>query len=96
MPSKTLREIAAILPEDAKDYLKDVVRPSAERFWGGAGMENDHQCEATVYVRDTLRYSGRGKSGFEMHHTKRNCRRPARGTRFCWQHRWMAFEGVVP
>lgn len=47
-----------------------------------------NQCKEMVYVRDTYRRTGRGKSGFEMHFTHRQCQRKAQvGREFCWQHR---------
>ena len=35
------------------------------------------QCKETVYVRDTYRYTGRVKGGFQMHLTRRQCSRKA-------------------
>ena len=43
-------------------------------------------CVAVVYRRDTYRYTGRVKGGFEMHYTKSQCRRAAGLGGFCWQH----------
>lgn len=46
------------------------------------------QCAATIYVRDTYRRTGRGRSGFEMHYTRQQCSRATpEGERYCWQHR---------
>lgn len=44
------------------------------------------QCQATVYRRDCLRRTGRGRYGFEMHFTRCQCRRKARSSGYCWQH----------
>lgn len=46
------------------------------------------RCQSVVYKRDTLRYSGRTKSGFEMHYRRCQCQRRATDSRglFCWQH----------
>jgi hypothetical protein len=50
--------------------------------------ENSKQCEYIVYKRDTLRYTGRTKSGFEVHYTKRQCSRKAKdGCKYCAQHK---------
>ncbi len=47
------------------------------------------QCRATIYVRDTYRQTGRGRSGFELHYARRQCSRPAQeGSDYCWQHPW--------
>lgn len=46
------------------------------------------QCNATIWVRDTYRRTGRGRSGFELHHTKQQCsRRALAGSDYCRQHR---------
>lgn len=45
-----------------------------------------HRCEMIVYVRDTYRRTGRGRSGFELHYTKRQCSRAAKVVGFCLQH----------
>jgi hypothetical protein len=46
------------------------------------------RCQATVYVRDTYRRTGRGRSGFELHYTRRQCSRHCpEGEQYCWQHR---------
>lgn len=45
------------------------------------------KCVATVYVKDTYRRTGRGKSGFEMHYMQHACKRWAKaGEGYCWQH----------
>jgi hypothetical protein len=44
------------------------------------------RCLYTVYVRDTYRRTGRGKSGFSMYYAERKCRRPAKPNGYCWQH----------
>lgn len=49
-------------------------------------MSDRQRCAATVYVRDTYRRTGRGKTGFEMHYTKRQCKRKAGVGQFCHQH----------
>lgn len=54
---------------------------------------SEGRCEAAVYERDTLRYSGRGRNGFEMHYRKRHCRRVAKYNGYCWQHAWYHPEG---
>ncbi len=45
-----------------------------------------NRCRAIVYVRDTYRRTGRGKSGFELHYDRRQCRRKPRENGYCWQH----------
>lgn len=47
---------------------------------------SDLLCAAIVYKKDTLRYTGRGKSGFEMHYDKMRCKRRAIQGKYCWQH----------
>lgn len=49
-------------------------------------MSDRQRCAAMVYVRDTYRRTGRGKTGFEMHYTKRQCKRMSRDGQFCHQH----------
>jgi hypothetical protein len=45
------------------------------------------RCVAVVLKRDTLRYTGRSKSGFEMHYTKTQCARAATcANTLCRQH----------
>ncbi len=45
------------------------------------------RCEALVYERNTYRYTGRTRSGFEMHYNERQCKRKVRsGQRLCAQH----------
>lgn len=46
------------------------------------------RCPAAVYERDTYRYTGRVKGGFERHYRRRQCERK-RGPGeqgLCWQH----------
>lgn len=43
-------------------------------------------CLATVWKRDCLRRTGRGRSGFSMHYNKMQCSRPATHDGRCWQH----------
>lgn len=45
-------------------------------------------CRAVVWERDTYRRTGRGKTGFEMHYTRRQCKRKEmRGAgHLCAQH----------
>ena len=47
---------------------------------------HDGRCKETVYKRDTYRYSGRGKSGFEMHYNKQQCSRKPKIEGYCTQH----------
>ena len=50
------------------------------------------KCRMTVYVRDTYRRTGRGKSDFEMHYNEKQCSRAVRvhvdshGRGYCFQH----------
>ena len=44
------------------------------------------QCKKMLYVRDTYRRTGRGKSGFEMHYSRQQCSRKAKPNGYCWQH----------
>jgi hypothetical protein len=53
------------------------------------------KCQAVVWVAEKLRHTGRGKSGFERHYTKRECKRPATNGMYCWQHLWMMTVGFV-
>lgn len=51
-------------------------------------MSEYRHCQEKVYVRDTWRYSGRGKGGFSLHYTERSCQRFVKdGDTHCWQHR---------
>jgi hypothetical protein len=50
------------------------------------------RCAAMVYRRDTYRYTGRGKSGFEMHYNRGQCSRWAKIGGYCAQH--SKFEGL--
>lgn len=40
-------------------------------------MNEPECCEMKVYRRDTYRYTGRTKGGFEMHYNRGQCRRKA-------------------
>lgn len=51
------------------------------------------RCRAVVWRRDTYRYSGRGPSGFSMHHTRCRCRRRAGDGGLCRQHAAMRERG---
>jgi hypothetical protein len=51
----------------------------------------DH-CQAIVYVRDTYRRTGRGKTGFELRYTERQCKRKAKINGLCVQHAKMKGE----
>lgn len=44
------------------------------------------RCNAVVWKRDTYRRTGRGPTGFEMHYTQCQCKRPARNGDLCAQH----------
>ncbi len=55
-------------------------------------MPEKQQCKGATYKRDTYRYTGRVKGGFEMHYTKRNCTR-RQVAPYCWQHaKWHSVE----
>lgn len=46
------------------------------------------QCRALVHRKDTYRYTGRSKSGFEMHYQQGQCKRKSvEGSDLCRQHR---------
>jgi hypothetical protein len=47
-----------------------------------------HLCQATVYKRDTYRYTG-GKRRYKMHYTRDRCCRRACKDGWCWQHAGM-------
>lgn len=49
-------------------------------------FRDEGKCRAKVYIRDTYRYTGRGKSRFEMHYTERQCRRTSSVDGYCKQH----------
>jgi hypothetical protein len=49
-------------------------------------MADKPQCKETVYIRDTYRRTGRGKTGFEMHYRSQQCSRRAKDNGYCWQH----------
>lgn len=44
------------------------------------------RCQAVIYKRDTHRYTGRGRSGFQMHYDKEQCSRAAKTGDLCGQH----------
>lgn len=48
-------------------------------------MSPEH-CQQTVHIRDCYRRTGRGKSGFELAYTKRQCSRKAVIGGYCRQH----------
>lgn len=51
------------------------------------------QCQAVVYKRDTYRYTGRGRSGFELHYRRDRCARLAAIGDWCRQHAAMDARG---
>lgn len=51
-----------------------------------SGGMSDERCSAAIYKRDTYRYTGRSKSGFEMHYNRQQCSRKATKDGRCWQH----------
>ena len=67
--------------------MNGVESPSPPSPSGGTAHDLS-QCTAMVYVRDTYRYTGRGKARFAMHYIRRQCRRPITvvATGLCWQH----------
>lgn len=51
-------------------------------------MADYKQCQQRIYVRDVLRYTGRGPGGFQMRFEHRQCQRIAKADGdYCWQHR---------
>lgn len=52
------------------------------------------RCEAQIEVRDTYRYTGRGKSGFSMHYNKQRCSRSAVRDGLCKQHAKIVDTGM--
>lgn len=44
------------------------------------------RCKAAVWKRDTYRYTGRVRGGFELHYTKEQCKRKPTHDGYCWQH----------
>lgn len=44
------------------------------------------RCTARIWVKDTYRRTGRGKTGFEMHYSEDRCSRRATKDGRCWQH----------
>ena len=53
------------------------------------------RCRAVVYKRDTYRYTGRGKTGFELHYQRGHCRHKAVSNGLCWQHQDKDAPGTV-
>ena len=51
------------------------------------------RCVAEVWIRDCLRYSGRGPGGFSMHYTEEQCHRNAKDGEYCTQHNKMLLAG---
>jgi hypothetical protein len=51
-----------------------------------AAVDQPERCRETVEIRDTYRYTGRVKGGFELMYTSRRCSRPATNGGYCWQH----------
>ena len=50
---------------------------------------NKKRCQASVFHRDQLRYTGRGVNGFEMHFNEEQCKLPASsgpGGDYCRHH----------
>lgn len=45
------------------------------------------RCQAVIYKRDTYRYSGRGRGGFEMHYSKEQCSHAATFGEWCGKHK---------
>jgi hypothetical protein len=52
----------------------------------------DESCDAIVYVREQLRYSGRGRSGFERYYEQRPCKRRPIANGLCRQHQNCTFR----
>ena len=52
----------------------------------------DEWCKAIVSVRDTYRYTGRGKTGLELHYKGRRCFRKAGDNGYCYQHNHLKTE----
>jgi len=52
--------------------------------------DDDDRCKAIVYHRDMYRYTGRGKTGFEMHYRQKQCKRKALDNGYCYQHQRLA------
>lgn len=50
-------------------------------------------CEAVVFTREQLRYTGRGKNGFERHHIRHQCKRLAVNGGYCKQHQYKVQGG---
>ena len=46
------------------------------------------RCKENIFVKDTYRRTGRGKSGFEMHYNAQQCsRKVVEEHGYCWQHK---------
>lgn len=56
--------------------------------------QNAAQCDAAVWKRDTLRYTG-GRHRFKMHYTRKRCKRSAKEDGRCWQHPRGSFPSTV-
>ena len=74
-------------PEIAERLRKSLEAPkeaflSAEQVW----FYKD-RCHTRVYRRETYRYTGRGRNGFERHYAENQCSRKAKFDGFCWQHK---------
>lgn len=54
---------------------------------GSHRVPTEDRCAATVWKRDTLRRTGRGPGGFEMHYERCQCSRRATHGKWCWQHK---------
>ena len=50
------------------------------------GSAAPRRCQAVVWKRDCLRYTGRGPGGFSMHYTEKQCGRTATHGEWCHQH----------
>jgi hypothetical protein len=56
--------------------------------------KRDGQCCAAVWRKDTLRRTGRGPSGFEMHYARGRCKRTAMKGDLCNQHAKQEAAGI--
>jgi hypothetical protein len=52
-------------------------------------IPDEQRCKGATFKRDTYRYTGRGKGGFEMHYIQGECTRRANASGYCWQHQPM-------
>lgn len=50
------------------------------------------KCKEVITVRDTYRYTGRGRTGFEMHYKARHYKLAAGEGGYCWKHRKVVDE----